>query len=293
MKTALISSVCFWSFLLMCSIPGAFGQDTPTDSTLYRIETHNGNVFIGRLVTENDQQMVLKTTDIGEITIQRSDIKKAEIISPEQVIDGRYWFKNPHSTRYFFSTNARPLGTGNGYYQNTWVLFNNINVGISENISLGGGIVPTFLFGSVGTPVWFLPKVSIPIQNDNVYLSAGAMLGGIIGEENSGLGLLYSVGTIGSDDTNFSLGLGFGYTGDDWSNSPVINASIMHRTGRTFYLITENYLIPVDGTYQGLLSAGVRWAPENFAVDFALARPTEAGDFIGIPWLGVTLPFGN
>ncbi|MCS4195563.1 hypothetical protein GGP46_000378 [Salinibacter ruber] len=39
---------------------------------------------------------------------------------------------------------------------------------------------------------------------------------------------------------------------------------------------------------------GVRWAPENFAVDFGLVRPLTAADgVIGLPWLGVTLPFGS
>jgi len=42
----------------------------------------------------------------------------------------------------------------------------------------------------------------------------------------------------------------------------------------------------------------LRWAPENFAVDFGLFRPYVVGEsigggFIGVPWLGVTLPFGR
>ncbi len=38
----------------------------------------------------------------------------------------------------------------------------------------------------------------------------------------------------------------------------------------------------------------VGWSSENFAVDFALVRPGGIGiDFIGFPWLGVTIPFGR
>ena len=67
----------------------------------------------------------------------------------------------------------------------------------------------------------------------------------------------------------------------------------MTRVGRTIYLITENYFFPgVDDA--NLISFGVRWAPKNFAVDFALVRPLADTDgLIGLPWLGVTIPFGR
>lgn len=259
----------------------------------YRIVTTDGNVFTGTLISEDDEKVVLKTETLGEITIKRENIRKMERLDSSRQRDGSYWFANPQSTRYFFAPNAIGLKKGKGYYQNTWVLFNNINYGISDNVSIGGGIVPLFLFGSVGTPLWFLPKISVPLADNNIHLAAGAMIGGVVGEGSGGGGLLYGATTFGNTDRNLTAGIGYGYAGGDISNTPVLNISGITRVSQTVYLISENYVFP--GTdFNGLISFGARWAPENFAVDFALVRPLEeAGGLIGIPWIGVTIPFKN
>ena len=89
------------------------------------------------------------------------------------------------------------------------------------------------------------------------------------------------------------MGLGYGYAGNDWSTRPVLNISGMRRVGRTIYLLAENYVFP-GSEPSGVVSVGIRWAPENFAVDFGLVRPLGVeGGFVGVPWLGVTIPFSQ
>ena len=278
-----------WSAFLL----DARAQTPDEETALYRVETTDGNVFIGTLVSEDDEQIVLDTREVGQITIARADIQRMTAIDPDRFRDGEYWFENPQSTRYFFAPNAIGIPKGSGYYQNTWIFLNNVNFGISNNVSIGAGTVPVFLFGVSALPFWLLPKVSISVPNERVHLAAGAALGGILGEENAGAGIVYGVSTVGSRDSNLSVGLGFGYAGSDWSSQPVVTIGGMTRVGRTWYLITENYLFP-GGEAAGVLSGGVRWAPENFAVDFGLVRPLDIEDeFIGVPWLGVTIPFGQ
>ena len=146
-----------------------------------------------------------------------------------------------------------------------------MNYGISDNFSLGGGIVPLFLFGANTTPVWILPKVSIPISSDRFHLGAGAMFGGLVGEESETLGLFYGVGTIGNRDNNMTVGIGYGYAGDEISRTPIINISGMERVNRRLFLLTENYFIPeAEAETGGILSAGARSTTEQFAVDFGL-----------------------
>lgn len=259
----------------------------------YRIETVDGNVFIGIIISENDEQIILKTEEFGEINIQKINIKRRELVDPERIIKGSYWFENPYSTRYLFTTSAIGLKSGQGYYQNAWIFFNNVNIGFSNNISLGAGIVPTFLLGVPETPIWFLPKVSIPVNKNNLHLAAGAMLGGLVGGDRYGLGVVYGVMTVGSIDKNLSFGMGYGYAGNDWSNRPLFNFSGLLRTSRTVYLITENYFFSAVDNFTGVISVGIRWAPETLAVDFGLFRPLENVEIIAIPWLGVAIPFGR
>jgi len=265
----------------------AQNQDT------YRIETREGNIFTGTLVSEDDETVILRVEGVGDITILRTNIRNMILIDQSRMRDGVYWHENPQATRYFFAPNAIGLGKGKGYYQNTWIFFNNVNYGISDNFSLGGGIVPMFLFGVSATPVWILPKVTIPVSADKFHLGAGAMLGGVIGADAELLGLFYGVGTLGDRDKNLTVGIGYGYAGSEVSSTPVINVSGMVRTSRRLYLLSENYFIPA-ADFTGIISFGARWTAENFAVDFGLFRPLEdAGGIIGIPWLGVTIPFGN
>lgn len=281
--------------LLFCFflVVNVFELQAQNQSVFYKVVTINKQTFVGELISEDDESITLRTESLNRLTIDRENIRSIEEISPDRIKNGVYWFENPQSTRYFFSPNAIGLGKGRGYYQNTWVLFNNVNYGVSNNFSIGGGLIPLFLFGTAETPVWLLPKVSVPIVSEKFYVGGGAMIGGIVGADTEALGILYGVGTFGNRDKNLSVSLGYGYVGSDISNTPVVNISGLIRTGRKFYLLTENYFVPgVDES--GIISAGFRWAPESFAMDFGLFRPLiDAGSFIGIPWLGVTIPFGK
>ena len=258
-----------------------------------RITTTDGNVFMGAVFEIDDQRVVIDVEGIGEITIERQRIRNIETIDPDRIRNGDYWFENPQGTRYFFAPNAIGLKRGTGYYQNTWIFFNNVNYGVTNNISVGAGTVPIFLFGVNAFPIWVLPKISVPVHADNIHLAAGALLGGVIGEGTAGFSLAYGNATFGNRDKNITFGLGYGYAGDEWSDTPLINISGLYRSGVNFQWLTEIYFIPgIDGSGVGIF--GARWAPERFAVDFGLARPiTDTGGIIGIPWLGVTIPFGN
>lgn len=258
-----------------------------------RITTTDGNILMGVIEQENEERIIIRVEGIGEVTVQRSNISKIEVIHPDRIRNGEYWFENPHGTRYFFAPNAIGLQKGTGYYQNAWIFFNNVNYGVSDNFSIGAGLIPGFLFGGGldATPIWILPKLSIPVSGDNFHLGVGAMIGGIIG---SGSGaLFYGSGTVGSTDKNLTIGLGYGASGGEISNTPLVNISGMYRAKRTIYLLGELYVLPgIDES--GIALFGARWAPENFAVDFGLILPLEdTGGFIGVPWLGVSIPFGN
>lgn len=278
------------SILFLCCIPFvAEAQDSET----YRITTTDGSVYIGVLISESDESITIRTNSAGDITIDKSNIAKMTRLDGDRFREDGYRHENPLSTRYLFAPSALGLKKGAGYYQNTWILFNNVNYGVTNNFSIGAGTVPVFLFGASYVPFWIMPKISIPVSGDKFHLSAGALIGGVIGEEGGGGGLLYGTGTLGDADRNLTIGLGYAYGEGEISSTPVINLSGMIRTGRNFFLISENYFIRDSGLY-GISSFGLRWAPENFSVDFALVRPLEElGAFIGIPWLGVTIPFGR
>jgi len=291
MKTILFSLLIFVFSLITISLKA---QSLP-DSTIYKIETVDGNEFIGQISNEDSLRIYLKTEKFGELTILKTDIKKKESIKVQQIKDGQLWFENPQSSRYFWAPNGYGLKKGEGYYQNIWVLWNQFSYGVTNYFSIGAGIIPTFLFGGAPTPVFVTPKFSIPVSKDQFNIAAGAILGTVLGEEGTGFGILYTNLTFGSRDANVSLGGGAMFAGGEWAPAPLFNFSGMFRVTNRGYFITENYLISAEGETVIMISGGGRWIIKKAAIDYGLFIPIASGmdSFIALPWLGFTIPFGK
>lgn len=167
-------------------------------------------------------------------------------------------------------------------------------MGLTDYFSLGAGIVPLFIFAGTATPVWVTPKFSIPVVEDKFNVGVGALTGAVIGESNSSFGILFGSATFGSKDKNLTLGLGYGFAGGEWANTPAINISGMLRTGPRGYLITENYYLGLDGESLAILSFGGRRIVKKMSIDFGGFIPISSDvPFLIIPWLGISVPIGN
>jgi hypothetical protein len=265
------------------------------DTLSYYIQTTDGNTYQGQILSQDSISTLFNLDRFGEHRFLKTEIKKLEPIDKEKVIDNEYWMDNPQATRYFFSPNAYGLKKGEGYYQNVWVMVNSFAVGVTDYFSIGGGVVPLFLFAGFSTPVWLTPKFSIPVARDKFNLGAGALMGTVLGEEETGFGILYGISTLGSKDKNVSLGLGYGYAGGDWAKAPMINLNTMIRFGPKGYFISENYFIQTEGTTALILTFGGRHIIQGAGLDYGLVIPiiSEMDSFIALPWLGITIPFGN
>lgn len=272
--------------ILICA-SAVYGQETP-DTTTWQIELKNGNEYLGTVISENDSIIIFNDKDLGEINIKKLLIKKMYVVNVQQIVDNEYWFENPQASRYFWGPNGYGLQTGEGYYQNVWVLFNQVSYGFSDYFTLGLGVIPLFLFGSEYSPIWITPKFSLPVKKDKVNLGAGVLAVGITGE--SGLfGITYGTATFGNRDRNTTIGLGYGFAEEEWTNSPLVNLSFMARVGKRGYLLSENYFI--DSVF--LVSFGGRVVFQKLSLDFGGFLPINAdiGQFIMIPWLGFVVPF--
>lgn len=267
----------------------------PQDSSLVYIEMTDGNEFIGTLVSEDNVKIELITEKLGRIVIRKVDIKNRKTISANQIVEGRLWFENPQATRYFWAPNGYGLKKGEGNYQNIYVLWNQFSIGVTDNFSVGAGVIPLFLFDGAPTPVFVTPKISIPIKKDKINLGAGVLAGTILGEDFDSFGLLYGLSTFGSRDKNVSVGLAYGFAGGEWANSPLVNVSSLIRASNRMYFVTENYILPFDEASGVVIGLGGRWIIKKAALDFMLGIPVieDMGAFLAVPIIGFTIPFGN
>lgn len=265
-------------------------QDT---TTLWNIITNDGNEYNGFILLKNETEIQFKTNNIGTITLLLSNIKKMTEVKPEDIKGDEVWLDNLQDGRYFFSPSSYGLKKGQGYYQNTWVFFNQLSYGVTDNFSMGIGTVPAFLFGG-NTPVWITPKISFPITENTFAIGGGALVGTVLGEGGS-YGIVYGTSTLGSRDKNLTFGLGYGYVDDEFANSPALTISSLIRVSKKGYFITENYLIDTGEGTTGILSFGGRRVWRNVSLDFGGLLPVGGGSssLVIIPWLSVVISFGS
>jgi hypothetical protein len=287
----LVSVTVFLVFLLLS--PNLSNAQNQQDSIKNRIETLDGNEYIGIILEQNSEKLRLKTDNLGEITIAANQIKKITPIDQLIAKDGTYWLDNPQSTRYFWAPNGYNLKRGEGYYQNVWVLFNQFAYGVTDHFSAGVGTIPLFLFGGGDyTPVWLTLKYSVPVVKNKINLGGGLLMGTVLGEGGSA-GILYGISTFGTKDKNLNVGLGWGFAGGEMANNPTVNISAMIRTGAKGYFITENYFIGTTDEFAVMMMLGGRRIIKRTGLDFGAVIPIGSGidQFVAIPWLGLTIPF--
>jgi len=289
--------ISYYFFLIVCLIFFSLSSNAQNsqDSIRSQVETMDGNEYIGIILEQTPETIRIKTDKLGEISIPRSEVKRITQLSTIIVKDGTYWLDNPQSTRYFWAPNGYSLKKGEGYYQNVWIMFNQAVYGFTDHFSGGVGVMPLFLFGGVSTPAWITAKFSVPVVKDKINLGVGALAGTVIGEENTGFGIIYGISTFGTRDKNLNIGLGWGYAGGEIASNPTVSIGGMIRTGAKGYLITENYFIGTPENFIVLMSVGGRRIIQKAGLDFGLWIPLGAdfGSFVAIPWLGFTIPFGQ
>jgi hypothetical protein len=261
-------------------------------SSVYLIELQDGSELYANIIGFGKDELLLKSQNMGKLSIKIFKIKKIENIQLTKSKQGDYWFPNPNATRYFFAPTAINLEKGTGYYQNAYVIINMVNYGVTDWFSVGGGFEFLSTVSSLsggGTPIVFItPKVGFPVGK-KLHLGAG-FLGGFFVEETAGI--LYGVGTYGTTDNNVTLGLGWGFVSQNFQENPFITVSGMLRVGRKFGLVTENWLIPADG-YYGLLSYGCRIFGPKMSVDIGLLNNGDIADIliIGLPYVDFVIKF--
>lgn len=287
--------ICIFIIIVLLDNLQCFGQNVPDSTRIVRVETIDGNIFVGFVVTEDSSALVIKTETLGKIKIPRNNIKSKTELKEVKKVGSEFWLPNPQSSRYFWAPNGYGLEKGSSYYQNIWILYNQFSIGLSDNFSMGAGMLPLFLFGGSATPFWIVPKFSIPVVENKFNVGTGAFLGTIIGEQTGVFGLLYGTATFGSRDKNLSLGLAYGFADGEWMKVPIINVSYLVRTGPKGYFVSENYVISFDGEVVVLISAGGRSIIRNIGLDYSLWIPlgAEMGSFIAIPFIGITIPIAR
>ena len=254
------------------------------DSTKIQVITlRDGSSLVGRIVAVGADSVDFQT-GIGRVPLAISDVREMMESDSGRMKNGSYWFPNPNVTRLFFAPTGQMLKKGEGYFSDYQLFFPGVAYGITDNISIGGG-VSLFPAGLDEQVYYITPKVGASFS-EKVHLSAGVLFAGTSGGTG---GVGYGVGTIGDGDASATLGLGWGFAGGEIENRPVAMVGGEKRVSRRIALVTENYLLPVSENNL-VYSFGLRFMGEKLTTDLAIFNVSGSG-IIGLPFVDFVFRF--
>ena len=275
--------------LLLFAVP-FFGnaQETPKDSTenssakIYVITTQNGGIFIGSIISENSKEVLIKTKNLGEVSIPKYEIKeRKELKAGDLTASGELKTTPIFATRYFLTTNGIPLDKKDGYYQLN--LFGpEFHYGVSDNFSVGA------MTSWMGIPIIGNAKYSFKIQ-ENIHFGVGTLLGtGSWASPGFVMALPFGSLTIGNkrSNINFSGGYGTAGTAGYFSGTALISVSGMKQLSNKISFVFDSFIVP-EVDYAGtiaLVVPGLRFhTGENKAFQFGLAGIVVDGEVAPLP----------
>jgi hypothetical protein len=268
-------------------------------SKTYQITLKDGSVLSGKLVSQSDKEIVIQSGTLGEMRVQKENIKSMILVSAINEKASGVWFENPNASRYLLSSSAIPMEKKTGYYQNTWIFVNSFGYAFTKNISLSAGFeIISLLAGGDGPYAYYLnPKASFKVAN-NIYLGGTILYANTIRTVDgfSGLATLNGSFTYGNKNNNITATVGWGSSDGEFSSKPLITISGMTRVSKRIGLLSENWLLPNagdNGGYYGVYSYGIRFLGEKISIDLAFLNNKDIASeiIIGIPWLDFMINF--
>jgi hypothetical protein len=193
----------------------------------------------------------------------------------------------------YFSPTARMLNAGEGYFVDFYLFFPGFAYAPADFITLGGGMS---LFPGVAMDeqlLFFTPKIGIG-AGKNMDFAVSSLMFFVPdfsdydddGDEDERVasGIFYLLGTYGNDNNSLTLGLGYGFTGDEWGDRPAVIIGGELRMSRRMSFVSENWVFPVID--EPMISYGVRFFGEKLSVDLALFNVlSDDAIFPGVPYV--------
>ena len=291
-------------FLPLLMLTGLlFGQDTVETSAkknlskmetqednerLIEIETKDGNIFLGTLLEETEDNYKIITNDGIEINVPKSLVKKFEAIETTEV-GGEVWRADPNKSMYLFAPSAFPIENNKSYCRDFCLFFPSYNRGFGNSFSLqfGAFIFPGMDISSL--PIIISGKYSLP-KTGSAGLAAGIMYVSLPGEDISfGTGIVFGTATLGNRFTHFSASLGWGYfrDEDEWefADEPMLVLAGNLRASNSIAIVVEYWKFPNIDIEDLPLMVSTRFIGRKFAVD--------VGTFLHKDMEGIPFPLIN
>jgi len=273
----------FFLFSLTIFTAQLYAQANYDPDKTYLVIKNDGARYIGNIISENAQEVIIKTENLGEVAIPKHEIKEIRELNENEVDrNGQIIEESKFASRYYLSSSAYPLRKGNNFI--IWNLYGpDVQFGISDNISMG--ITTTW----VGVPIFGSAKYSF-LKDKNIGFSVGAMLGtGSWAAPEFGLAVPFGTVTFGQYERNLSLSVGHGFYYDDETDSDqatFFSVAGTTRISNRVSLVLDSFIFAeLDNEVLGALiipSVRLHSGPGK-AFQFGFAGVAAEGELLPVP----------
>ena len=185
--------------------------DSLSSKNLILVTKIDGGEFIGEIISDDGREILLMTTTIGKIYINKSDISNISAVDEESnnKIGGEFRAEGPFTTRYFFTNNSLPIKKKE-HYAMIQLYGPEVHFSVSDKLSLG------VMASWIASPIAVASKLCL-YSKDNTHISMGNILGnsGYLFQGKVFGGLHWLTITKGDRMKNFSFSAGYGYIVDN------------------------------------------------------------------------------
>ncbi len=281
----------------------AASEERPQE--LVTVSLRDGSVIIGRIVSEDDTQVIVLTGSGAEARIPRAAIERIERRALTRGAgepvprSGRFTRDDPNGTRLMFAPTGRPLGRGEGQFSDYYVLFPGFSYGLTDNVSLLGGVSVIPGLGLDEQALYVAPRVAFAASK-KTSLSAGVLFATAGSDtDRVGAGIAFGVGTFGSRQASLTAGLGFGFVTTEGeferADRPIVMLGGELQLSDSAALISENWLILGEVEWdQQPFGLALRLFGERLSVDVGVILVGEVlKEGFPVPWVSFSYGFGR
>jgi len=294
--------------------PGLGAAADEAATGVVTITLKDGGTLVGTIVAEDESAVTLRTSSGVELKLPKQAIASRGTPQARNEVRPASPLSDPNESRLMFAPTGRPLGKGNGYFSDHYVVFPGFAVGLTNNLSLSGGVSTIPALG-LSEQLFYVSTSAGWKLGDRAAIAVGGLLAGGASDDLADFGgaALFGVGTVGHSDRSLSVGLAFlalreeeevygphgEYLSSDtqwrFRDAPVVMLGGSVRVARNLSLISESWLFPGKDfeLSQQPFGLALRFFNGRLSADVGVVLVAEVLDEgFPVPWLSFSYHFG-
>ena len=217
-------------------------------------------------------------------------------VEPERPVDELGL--DPNYSRLLFGPTGRPLKAGDGYFSDYELVFPGVAVGLTDNVSIAGGMSVFPGIGLGGQVFYVSPRIGWNL-GEKAAVSVGGLYAAVPADDDlDDLTVGFAVGTFGDRYRSLSVGVGLADVArwDGYNPTPIVMVGGTATVSRHVALVSESWLVLDDGfdLAEQPFGLGVRFFSDKLSADVGLViTPASAAQVGLLPWASISYHFGG